>query len=130
MDDIATAVTTALNNEDISGSYYLEGEKKFTIQEIIQILENASGKTATINQSTLHTLLNPTKDCLIGDKFNSDCFKNCTRIMNSTYETPGYEEGKELVEGELQGLEEYYADKSNLNVSCGANVRFSKFLYN
>lgn len=74
--------------------------------DIVGVLERATGHKAKLCDDLVHNVLPPTRDCILGDKFNTECYKNCTRIANNEFVAPT---GYELLDSTSSiSLEEYY----------------------
>lgn len=115
-----------------SKSFFLQGDKKYTFAELIEVLETAAGKKAALNQCTWENTFKPTKFGFMQEWLYTQCYINSQGIIHSsrTGKDPAVtEDGSALIEGKKAAFDDFYSAGSFSGMKSHGHSCMKKFLF-
>lgn len=130
--DVFKAVQKGLQGQGQGKSYFLQGPKQYSYEELISILEAAADRKAELNKSSKENAVPPTSFGPLADLLYTQCYINSQGIIHSTRTgkdaSSGLLEGKEILGDGLQTLESTYTPSSHKGMKAHGHTWSKKFL--
>lgn len=129
--DVESALEKCLKDSSTdSKSYFLQGDKTYTYEELIQVLESAAGKKAKLNECMWENTFKPASFGMVQEYLYTQCYQNCQGIIHSdkTGKDAETEDGSSLVEGGKAKLADFYAPNSFVGMKGYSHTHMKKFL--
>jgi uncharacterized protein YbjT (DUF2867 family) len=129
--DVQTALAKCLTDSATdSKSYFLQGEKAYTYEELIHVLEAAAGQKANLNKCAWENMFKPTSFGFVQELLYTQCYQNCEGIIHSdkTGQDAAAEDGSSLVGGSKAQLTDFYTPNSFAGMKSHGHSFLKKFL--
>ena len=130
--DVAKATIAGLQKPDLKGSYFLQGNKSYSYEDLIDVLEKTASKKTIYNATKEEQWVSPAKFTALSCKLYTTCYINSQGIIHSNRTGHDASTGTAvdlLGAGNLTNLEDFYTEGRFVGMQAHGHSPLKKFLF-